>query len=539
MSSLTQKSVPCEVLLSPRRRYSEADRTRFLEVLDRTGRVSAASAETGFNLRKCYAWARQTRPGTVPADTASTRGTIKSKYTQSQKDAFFTELDRLGTVSAAARAMGFPVGTCFQWACKAGVRRTKGTGDRRAQFLALRRSGQTQREAARAVGVNPRTGRDWELGVRRSNNKRYYPDGRVVDYKQGVTTFIAPAATVAAANIPGLGQLQKPISTRYLSLPEREQIRDLRREGNSLRSIARALGRPASSISREIARNTGPAGYQPYAAHRAAASRRPRPKPSKLAVDGKLREFVKQGLLVCWSPEQISNRLLTEFPDSPEMRVAPETIYQSLYFQARGGLKREVQAALRSGRTRRKARTDPEKRTHRFRDPMINISERPPEVEDRAVPGHWEGDLITGALNQTAIATLVERTTRYVMLVHLDGDHTAETVRDGLIKTMVTLPGHLRGSLTWDQGAEMASHKAFSVATDMDVYFCDPASPWQRGSNENTNGLLRQYFPKGTDLSVHSVEDLEHVAQQLNGRPRKTLGWETPAERMRDLLLTT
>ena len=227
---------------------------------------------------------------------------------------------------------------------------------------------------------------------------------------------------------------------------------------------------------------------------------------------------MKQGLLVCWSPEQINNRLLTDFPDSPEIRVTPETICQSLYFQARGGLKREVQAALRSGRTHRKARTDPEKRTHRFRDPRINISKRPPEVEDRAVPGRWEGDLITGALNQTAIATLVERTTRYVMLVHLDGDHTAETAR-------------VRGSLTWDQGAEMASHKAFSVDTDMEVYFCDPASPWQRGSNENTNGLLHQYFPKGTDLSANSVEDLEHVAQQLNGHPRiRSAGKPQPSE---------
>jgi len=218
--------------------------------------------------------------------------------------------------------------------------------------------------------------------------------------------------------------------------------------------------------------------------------------------------------------------------------VSHETIYQALYFQARGGLKREVAQALRSGRTRRKPHRSTDQRSHRFVDPMIMISERPAEVADRAVPGHWEGDLIMGAGNKTAIATLVERATRYTMLVHLPHGHHAEAVRDGLISTIATLPTHLRGSLTWDQGAEMARHKQFSMATDMAVYFCDPASPWQRGTNENTNGLLRQYFPKGTDLSVHGPEDLEHVSQQLNGRPRKTLDWDTPAERLRDLLTT-
>ena len=536
MSSLTKKSLKKES--SAPRRYQEEDRIRFFEVFDRTGSVRTAAAELGFNPNKCYQWAKVVDPDTKPAGKAS-RGKIKTKYTQSQKDAFFIVLDRVGSVSVAARNVGFPVATCFQWANAAGVATRRPGHGKRDEFLRLRAAGSSRRHAAAKVGVHSRTGEEWDQGIRKSNGRRIYPDGRIVDYKRGVTTFTAPATPAAPAPSPGLAQLQKPISSRYLSLPEREHIRDLSRAGSSLRSIARAVGRPASTISREITRNTGPVGYQPYAAHRTAASRRPRPKPSKLAADGKLRDFVKQGLLVCWSPEQISKRLLTEFPDSPEMRVAPETIYQSLYIQARGGLKREVQAALRSGRTRRKPRTDQAKRTSRFRDPMINISERPPEVEDRAVPGHWEGDLITGALNQTAIATLVERTTRYVMLVHLDRDHAADTVRDGLIKTMGTLPAHLRGSLTWDQGAEMALHKAFSLATDMDVYFCDPASPWQRGSNENTNGLLRQYFPKGTDLSVHSIEDLEHVAQQLNGRPRKTLGWETPAERMRDLLLTT
>lgn len=219
--------------------------------------------------------------------------------------------------------------------------------------------------------------------------------------------------------------------------------------------------------------------------------------------------------------------------------MSVETIYQALYLQARGGLKREVQAAVRTGRTRRKPRRDPSRRTHRFNDPMVMISSRPAEVEDRAVPGHWEGDLIVGAHGRSAIATLVERTTRYTMLVHLPGSsHDATAVRDGLVRTVQTLPPHLRGSLTWDQGTEMARHKQFTMATGMPVYFCDPTSPWQRGSNENTNGLLRQYFPKGTDLSLHSPEDLEHVAQELNGRPRKTLDWDTPAERLRDLLTT-
>ncbi|WP_406151750.1 IS30 family transposase [Streptomyces sp. NBC_01012] len=337
----------------------------------------------------------------------------------------------------------------------------------------------------------------------------------------------------------GLAALEKQLHPRYLRLTEREQIRDLRASGHSLRAIGRALGRPASTVKREIDANSGPGGYQPYAAHRAAAARRPRPKGRKLLREGRLRSFVQDGLRRRWSPEQICHALVQEHPEDRSMRVSVETIYQALYFQARGGLKREVQAAIRSGRTRRKPHRDPAARTPRFTDPMVMISERPADIEDRAVPGHWEGDLIIGTNSRSAIATLVERTTRYTMLVHLPGGaHDAETVRDGLVRTVQTLPAHLRGSLTWDQGSEMARHKQFTLATGMPVYFCDPASPWQRGSNENTNGLLRQYFPKGTDLSVHSPEDLEHVAQELNGRPRKTLGWANPAERLRDLLTT-
>jgi IS30 family transposase len=307
-----------------------------------------------------------------------------------------------------------------------------------------------------------------------------------------------------------------------------------------MRAAAAALGRPPSTVSRELARNADPdrpeRPYRPYAAHRAAADRRARPKPAKLVTRPALADYVQAGLDQRWSPEQICHALVVDHPDDREMRVCPETIYQALYLQARGGLRREIAAALRTGRTRRTPRRDPAARTPRFTDPMIMISDRPAEVEDRAVPGHWEGDLIIGADGGSAIGTLVERATRYLMLVHLPHGRTAEAVRDQLVATIATLPDHLRGSLTWDQGAEMAAHRAFTVATDMPVYFCDPASPWQRGSNENTNGLLRQYFPKGTDLSVHQPADLEHVAQQLNGRPRKTLGWETPAQRLRALL---
>ncbi|WP_206074411.1 IS30 family transposase, partial [Antribacter gilvus] len=336
-----------------------------------------------------------------------------------------------------------------------------------------------------------------------------------------------------------MSALDKTLHPRFLSLAEREQIADLRREGGSLRAIGRALGRPASTIKREIDRRSQDGTYRPYRAHSAWARSRPRPKVRKLLADGPLRQFVAERLRLRWSPQQICHALIKEHPDDQDMRVSVETIYQALYVQARGALKREVATALRTGRTRRKPHKKPDQRTPRFVDDMVMISERPPEVADRAVPGHWEGDLIVGTRSESAIVTLVERSTRYVMLGHLPGGHTAEEVRDVLTDLIGTLPAHLRGSLTWDQGCEMAAHKQFTVATGVPVYFCDPHSPWQRGSNENTNGLLRQYFPKGTDLRAYGREDLEHVAQELNARPRQTLGWDTPAERLRDLLTTT
>jgi transposase, IS30 family len=440
-----------------------------------------------------------------------------------------------GSINQAAKAGGVSHGLARRLLVAQGLvsatRRERGKPQAKSRFLELIECGWSAARAAREVGVSERTGRDWRDGVRKSGNTRVHRDGTVVDYDSGARYTVPVRTTCGDA-------AHRVISDRYLSLTDRLVIADGLLIGQSLRRIAVRIAKNVSTVSREVRSRSVDGLYLPHQAGHAAAAARVRPKQSKLVVNQDLRQAVEDGLSRRLSPEQISHRLRRDFPDDESMRVSHETIYQALYFQARGGLKREVAQALRSGRTRRKPHRAPGQRTHRFVDPMIMISERPAEVADRAVPGHWEGDLIMGEANKTAIATLVERATRYTMLVHLPDGHHAEAVRDGLIATIATLPVHLRGSLTWDQGAEMARHKQFSMATDMAVYFCDPASPWQRGTNENTNGLLRQYFPKSTDLSVFGPEDLEHVAQQLNGRPRKTLDWETPAERLRDLLTT-
>ncbi len=271
--------------------------------------------------------------------------------------------------------------------------------------------------------------------------------------------------------------------------------------------------------------------YRARLAQAKAEARARRPKPRKLATHAALLGEVRERLGKRWSPEQISRTLHQEFPDEPEMWVSHETIYQELYVQGRGELRRELTRCLRTGRALRRPRRIPDQRGRRSGIPdEIMISQRPAEAQDRAVPGHWEGDLILGKDNASAIGTLVERTTRFVMLLHLPGRHGAEEVRDAMTTAIATLPVSLRRSLAWDQGSEMARHSEITLATELPIYFCDPHSPWQRGSNENTNGLLRQYFPKGTDLSVHTAQDLAAVAEQLNTRPRKTLGWDTPAQ---------
>jgi IS30 family transposase len=351
-----------------------------------------------------------------------------------------------------------------------------------------------------------------------------------------------------------------------LTLAERECIDLCWAEGWTQADIARELGRDASTVSRELRRNRllsyptkpplpdgrqrrrGPVpgtqgpGRRPRLLYRAAPAqakaevRGRRPKAAKLVVHPPLRDWVQDKLeSQQWSPEQIAGRLVDAFPNDGSMRISHEAIYQALYVQGRGALRRELTACLRTGRALRNPRRRADTRRERIKDKVL-ISERPAEAEDRAVPGHWEGDLIIGEDSGSAIGTLVERTTRFVMLLHLPADHGAEAVRDAIVAQINTLPAALRRSLTWDQGIELARHAEITFATDLPVYFCDPHSPWQRGSNENTNGLLRQYFPKGTDLGVHNLDHLDLIAAKLNGRPRKTLGFKTPAEQLARLL---
>jgi IS30 family transposase len=500
---------------------SERHGDALLRMVDSGVAVAAACVVLGIKPGRGYEILRARRGGSV-------RRTVITDAVRGQVIAVF---DESASINRAAVVCGVSHGTARRILVAAGLvaaaTAVRGKAQAKARFTELIAAGWSVTRAAQEVGVNRRTGQDWHRGVRKVNNTRIHPDGRVVD--SGTATRYLTSMT---------GPAEVVISDRYLCLDERLAIADGLINKLTLTSIAAGIGKHKSTVSREVRAHSTEGIYLPHQAHRDAATVRARPKTSKLVTDPVLRGEVEQGLERKLSPEQISNRLVKDFPDDESMRVSHETIYQALYFQARGGLKREVQTALRTGRTRRKPQRRPGQRQHRFTDEMIMISERPAEADDRAVPGHWEGDLIMGEGNRSAIATLVERATRYTLLVHLPDGHDAEQVRDGLIATMKTLPDHLRGSLTWDQGSEMARHKQFSIATDIAVYFCDPHSPWQRGTNENTNGLLRQYFPKGTDLNVYGPADLEHVAQELNARPRKTLDWDTPAERLRDLLTT-
>jgi len=427
---------------------------------------------------------------------------------------------------------------------------------------------------------------------RREHRQRFWREiarGQTSE-EAGVVAGVSPAVgTRWFRESGGVPPAISPLSARYLSFAEREEIALCVARGLGIRQIATRLGRSPSTVSRELRRNAATrGGYAEYRATTAqwhADRRATRPKVAKLAAHDALRTYVQDRLagVICasdgtvlpgpqvrwigrrhgrrqdrrwatsWSPEQVANRLRVDFPDDASMRISHEAIYQALYVQGRGALRRELVACLRSGRALRVPRARTRGRGRRFVPPEILISQRPADVTDRAVPGHWEGDLILG-LGSSAIGTLVERSTRFTMLLHLPrlaghgmprvpngpalAGHGAEAVRDAIAAAIVTLPTQLRRSLTWDQGAEMAQHAQLHIDTGLRIYFCDPHSPWQRGSNENTNGLLRQYFPKGTDLSKHSRHDLDAVATALNSRPRKTLGWKTPAEVLNDHLLS-
>jgi IS30 family transposase len=324
-------------------------------------------------------------------------------------------------------------------------------------------------------------------------------------------------------------------SALRLSLAEREEISRGLAAGESLRAIARSVGRSPSTVCREVTANGGHGRYRACAADRRAVRQMRRPKPAKLALCPRLREVVEGRLELRWSPQQIAAWLRLAYPDDPEMRVSHETIYLSLFVQARGALRKELTRCLRTGRARRRPQGLTVMNGQGKIRGMVNISERPAEAADRAVPGHWEGDIMFGASYST-IATLVERTSRFVLLVALPRGHGAEAVADALGEAVTTLPAQLRRSLTWDQGKEMAQHARFSVATGVPVYFCDPHSPWQRGSNENTNGLLRQYFPRRTDFKAITQSDLDNVAAELNDRPRQTLKWKSPCQALDEAL---
>jgi IS30 family transposase len=385
-------------------------------------------------------------------------------------------------------------------------------------WLSIRRGAATE-EAAAALGYTKRTGTRWF----------------------GQAGGVVPAYVTAQRG------------RRYLGFDEREEIFAGVERGDSIRLIARSLGRAPSTVQRELRRNihhqqyrrrsrhgfraNKPWKYRPSLAQLRAEFMARRPKSAKLATNLELRELVQAKLKERLSPQQISVELSHEFPDNPEMWVSHETIYQSIYVQGRGALRRELAVHLRTGRGLRKPRRSANQRRGRIPD-MVNISQRPAEVEDRAIPGHWEGDLLMGKNNKSAIGTLVERSSRYVMLLHLPNGHGPAQVERAIIATTQKLPDFIWKSLTWDQGKEMSNHVQIKVATGLQVYFCDPGSPWQRGSNENTNGLLRQYFPKGTDLDQHSPDYLDFVAAQMNRRPRETLNWTRPAEALGRLLST-
>jgi IS30 family transposase len=434
---------------------------------------------------------------------------------ESAREVFFEGLSAGLSRSVAATLAGVSRCTGARWAQEAGIAAQPGfTGTRysavvRETFWAAMHSGASATEAAVSAGVSEQAGHRW---VKQAG-------------------YVPRTPVLAVVKPDGARRPRAP-----LSFAERCRLEELLENGCAPGRVAVLLDRHHDTVEREMVKGVTDSGYRARVGQDVADAGRRRPKVRRLESNPALRAEVVQRLKQRHSPEQIAGRLRDDFPDDPEMRVSPETIYQAIYVQPRGELAKDVKSALRTGRIKRKPHGRKEIETRGKIKNMVNISERPAEADDRAIPGHWEGDLIIGANSASAIATLVERTTGFVLLLHLLGDHTAATVAAAMTAKMPELPEILWRSLTWDQGSEMASHAAITKATGLSIYFCDPHSPWQRGSNENTNGLLRQYFPKGTDLSFHGPGILDNVAAELNSRPRKRHNWRTPAEELDRLL---
>lgn len=455
-----------------------------------------------------------------------------------------TAARQVGVSDPVLRRQAYKLGLCVPVSQQ--QRRINATWQR-VIFLRLRLASLSTRDAAVACGISFRKAWDFDKGVVQSAQTRsqvFVPSGPAAGVYNKLMKRLHKLNARPAEAMQPLPKLAagvdpyKKINKRYLDHDERIHIADWRREGVSIRKIARRLGRCHSTISRELRRNHSPQGpYHAGAAQIRAVARRARPQIGKLLANPRLRDWVIDKLRAQWSPEEIQGRIRLDFLDDEDMRVSAETIYEAFYLEPKGRLK-DLGLSLPSGRTKRRTRTSVREQSprKRFVDEFCSIDQRPAEANDRAVPGHWEGDLIVGKENKSAVITLVERTTRFTVLGHLPGRHDAQSVLDSLKDTVQSLDQSMWSSITWDQGSEMAGHKAFTMATDIPIYLAHPGSPWERGSNENNNGRLRRNLPKSSDLSVHSKEDLEIIVNIHNHKPRKILGWKTPAEAMAETL---
>lgn len=535
-----------QVRSGPFHSLSEADRQRISELVSSGRSVLSVARELGCHYGHALNFCHAHSIPIVRSNPSVDRNSKQSRL--------LVELVTGGmTVHEAARQLGINSTAAYNIAAEAGchirlsrLQRKMRQTQWRVEFLRLRLSSLSPSDAIKAMDLSPRLASDFERGVIKFRGKRceFIPVGPdAATYNRLMTALrqrvdVVEPGRLAEPALPDGMDPYKRIDSRYIAFEERVVIADLLREGASLREIARTLNRSPSSIQREIRRNHSAEGpYRAEIAQLRACSRRIRPKTPKLVGNKRLWQYVCDGLRAQWSPEEISHRLLIDYPDDKDMRISHETIYDAFYLQSKGRLK-DLGLSLPTGRKKRKKR-EPRTETparQRFVDEMILIDDRPQDVTERQLIGHWEGDLIMGKSNRSAVITLVERVSRFVVLGHLPGRHTSDDVLEALKVAVGNIDKSIWSSITWDQGSEMAGHKAFTVATDIPIYFCHPGSPWERGSNENTNGRLRRNLPKGADLSVYSPEDLEMIANIHNHKPRKVLGWQTPAEIMADAL---